>query len=283
LGSASDVTDLEQALGGGTRADAAARLGGEPLQDLKHREPSLPRTQNTQAPHARPDLSRLRKATRVEIEQIAKTRGINPRAVQRAQDLGTLRVGEVCRYLSWVLLDSSKLCAEARRLNRKPYPAITSGKIQLSERKAHTLGGSRKDWPVGIIPAAEYRKSVEAILLVEGGPDYLAALHFILEQRKKGVLPVAILGRGQGLRGLHPDSLEHFRSRRVRIVPHDDPDGGSYQSALGWAKQLRHAGAEVDFFQLKNLRTVDSRMVKDLNDCCELAPSQVAELETLFP
>jgi hypothetical protein len=85
------------------------------------------------------------------------------------------------------------------------------------------------------MPAVEYRKSVEAILLVEGGPDYLAALHFALAQKRTGVLPVAILGRGQGLRGLHPESLEHFRGRRTRIYPHDDPDGRSYQSALRWA------------------------------------------------
>ncbi|HXM29985.1 MAG TPA: hypothetical protein VN957_28430, partial [Chthoniobacterales bacterium] len=83
-------------------------------------------------------------------------------------DLGTLRVGEVCGYLSWVLLDASGLCAEGRRLNRRPYPEIAYDKIQLGERKAHTLRGSRKDRPVGILPAKEYRHCVEALLLIEG-------------------------------------------------------------------------------------------------------------------
>jgi hypothetical protein len=224
----------------------------------------------------------LRKATRAELQQIADSRNIDLRAVESAQDLGTLRVGEVCGYPSWVLLDASGLCAEARRLNRKPYPAIANGKVALGERKAHTLRGSRKDWPVGILPAAEYRKSVESILVVEGGGDYLAALHFAFAQKRTGILPVAILGRGQGLRGLHPDSLEHFRDRRVRIVPHDDPDGGSYQSALRWAKQLRDIGAEVDFFHLRNLQTSTGK-VKDLNDCCEIHPNLFGELQDLFP
>jgi hypothetical protein len=232
----------------------------------------------------RPNVSGLRKATRAELQRIADSRKIDVRAVDLAQDLGTLRVGEVCRYESWVLLDESGLCAEGRRLNRKPYPALAiAGKIKLSERKAHTLRGSRKDWPVGILPAKEYRQSVEAFLLVEGGPDYLAALHFTLRQKRRGVLPVAMLGRGQGLRGLHPESLEHFRGRRVRIVPHDDPDGGSYLSAARWAKQLRAVGAAVDYFNLKGLLTANGKAVKDLNDCCELATNQAAELLDLFP
>jgi hypothetical protein len=231
----------------------------------------------------RPVLSGLRKASRAELQQIADSRNIELRAVELAHDLGTLRVGEVCGYPSWVLLDASGLCAEARRLDGKKYPAVTTDNVQLSERKAHTLRGSRKDWPVGILPAAEYQKNVETILAVEGGPDYLAALHFSLKQRKTGILPVAILGRGQGLRGLHPDSLEHFRGKRVRIYPHDDTDGGSYRSALRWAKQLRDVGAEVDFFTFKGLCKADGSRVKDLNDCTELAPEHAHRLEELFP
>ncbi len=111
----------------------------------------------------------------------------------------------------------------------------------------------------------------------------MAVLHFALKQERTGILPVAILGRGQGLRGLHPDSLEHFRGRRVRMVPHNDPDGGSYLSAIRWAQQLRGVGALVDSFHLKGLQAATGAPVKDLNDCCYLAPSQAAELLNLFP
>ena len=51
-----------------------------------------------------PNVSRLRKASRAELEQIADSRRIDPCAVQLAQDMGTLRGGEVCGYPSWVLL-----------------------------------------------------------------------------------------------------------------------------------------------------------------------------------
>lgn len=229
----------------------------------------------------RPDLSRFTKGSRAELQRIADSRKIDLRAVELAQELGTLRVGKVCGYQSWVLLDESGLCAEGRRLNRGLYQV--DRKFGLSERKAHTLRGSRKDWPVGILPAKEYRQHVEELLLVEGGPDYLAALHFTLAQKRTGILPVAMLGRGQGLRGLHPESLEHFRDRRVRIVPHNDPDGGSYLTAARWAKQLRAVGAEVDSFHLKDLRTAAGKPIKDLNDCCELEASQSVELAELFP
>jgi hypothetical protein len=188
----------------------------------------------------RPVLSGFRKGSRAELQSIADGRQIDLRAVELAQGLGTLRVGDVCRYQSWILLDESGLCAEARRLDRKPYPSVTNAKFQLGERKAHTIRGSRKDWPVGILPDKEYRQGVETFLLVEGGPDYLAALHFAVVQKRAGVLPVAMLGRGQGLRGLHPDSLEHFRGARVRIVPHNDPDGVVFErGSMGKATPRR--------------------------------------------
>ena len=235
------------------------------------------------AKSTRPKLSGLRNAAHHQLEQIAKSRNISVRAVELAQDLGTLRVAEVCGFLSWVLLDESGLCAEARRFNRKPYPEIKTEKMQLGERKAHTLGGSQKNWPVGVLPAREYRQSIEVLALVEGGPDYLAALHFALAQKRTGILPVALLGRCQGLHGLQPDSLQYLRGMRVRIYPHNDADNGSYKSASVIAKQLKQVNCEVDCFLFDGLEKTNGSKVKDLNDCCDLAPNQSAELEELFP
>jgi CHC2 zinc finger len=294
-GAHGDVTNLEQALGGGTRSEAAERLGAERTQKASQlpkapkQEPGPTITKENPSGRAqkkaearRPNVSSLRMASRAELQQIADSRKIDLRAVELAQDLGTLRIGEVCGYLSWVLLDESGLCAEGRRLNRKPYPAVTTGKVQLSERKAHTLRGSRKDWPVGIMPAAEYQKSVEAILVVEGGPDYLAALHFALQQRKTGILPVAILGRGQGRRGLHPESLEHFRGKRVRIFPHEDPDRLGLRSAVRWARELQKLNCRVDLFRFRGLLKRDGAPINDLNDCVELSESDSPKLDEIF-
>jgi hypothetical protein len=96
-------------------------------------------------------------------------------------------------------------------------------------------------------------------------------------------LPVAILGRGACVHGLHPEALHHFRGRRVRIYPHNDPDGGSYKNALLWANQLAKLDCEVDFFTFRGLRKANGRHVKDLNDCVEIASDQISNLEGLFP
>lgn len=46
----------------------------------------------------RPVLLGFVKSTRIEAQRIADSRKIDVRAVELAQDLGTLRVGEVCGY-----------------------------------------------------------------------------------------------------------------------------------------------------------------------------------------
>jgi hypothetical protein len=185
----------------------------------------------------------------------------------------------VCGLDSWVVKDSSGLCAEARRLDGKCFPQIG----HLSERKAHTIRNSCKSWPVGILPAESYRKSFDVIALVEGGPDLLSVIHFALKQHRVGILPVAILGRGVCRHGLHPDSLEYFRGMRVRIYPHDDPDGISYENTVILAKQLEQLNCEVDVFIFKGLRKRNGEKIKDLNNCTEIATEEVHKLEELFP
>jgi len=98
---------------------------------------------------------------------------------------------------------------------------------------------------------------------------------------KSGIVPTAVLSRT--VREFHPEALELFHGKRVRIFPHDDADGGSYRSALVWAKQLKGLGCDVDFFVFKKLRKVDGSPVKDLNDCVQLEPKSSDQLEGLFP
>jgi hypothetical protein len=230
---------------------------------------------------SKPNLSRLRKGTREELIQIAQTRNLDVRAVELAQDMGTLRFGRVCGVPSWILTDASGLCAEARRLDGKLYPAITTKRYELGERKAHTLRHSKKNWPTGLLPAPAYR-NFEAIAMVEGAPDLVAVLHFMLLQGKTGILPVAMLGRGQALGGIHPEALELFRARRVRIYPHNDSDEGGYRCASEWARQLKEVGADVDFFLFKRMRKHNGKRLKDFNDCCEIGRRFAHRLEELF-
>jgi hypothetical protein len=227
-----------------------------------------------------PDFRMLRAGRPWELARVAATRNIYLKAAEVAHDMGTLRFGLVCKRPSWIVTDSSGLCAEARRLDGRPYPAL--GTV-FAERKAHTLRHSRKNWPVGILPAAAYRKSFDVIALVEGGPDFLAVNHFALEHHRLGILPVAILGRGVCNHGLHHDSLEHLSGTRVRIFPHDDPDGRSYENTALLSKQLERLDCEVDLFTFSGLFKQNGERIKDLNDCTEIAAEQSHKLKGLFP
>jgi hypothetical protein len=257
---------------------------GEAIRQFLERADSfvrmIPQRTITPRERSKPDLKCLRSGGIRELARVAATRNIHLKAAEVAQDMGTLRFGLVCKRPSWIVTDSSGLCAEARRLDGKPYAAI--GTV-LPERKAHTLRHSRKSWPVGILPSAGYRKSFDMIALVEGGPDFLAVNHFALKQRRHGILPVAILGRGVCNHGLHPGSFEHFMGMRVRLYPHDDPDGVSYQNADLLSRQLERLGCEVDVFTFEGLRKQNGERIKDLNDCTEIAPEDSDKLEGLFP
>jgi hypothetical protein len=166
---------------------------------------------------------------------------------------------------------------EARRLDNQKYPQIGD----LSERKAHTIRDSQKAWPVGIQPVANYLELCRIIALVEGSSDYFAALHFAQLLNVPGVLPVAVLSRA--LKAFHPQSLDRFRGRRIRILPHNDQDAGGYQSAVLWAKQLQKVDCKVDAFKFKGLRKADGSPVNDLNDCVQIATADLGKLQELFP
>lgn len=208
---------------------------------------------------------------------LAHLRGLWWTATAKAAELGTLFFGTVCSFPSWILTDERRLCAEARRLDGKPFPAFGD----LSERKAHTLKGSVKNWPVGIAVRGFSPSDFRAILVVEGGPDYLAALHFTLRD-KSDCLPLAILGAGAAS-ALHPEALELLKGCRVRFYPHADANGVGTKAVQNWARQLRRARSAVDAFTFEGLQKADGSHVKDLNDGAFLSEKDAAELEGLLP
>jgi hypothetical protein len=100
------------------------------------------------------------------------------------------------------------------------------------------------------------------LAIVEGGPDALAALHFAqAEGAAERVGIVAILGASNSIPA---DALNHFKNKRVRVFPHDDPAG--LKAAANWEKQLRTAGAETDCFLVGGVALDGGGISKDLND-----------------
>lgn len=222
-----------------------------------------------------PMLPSVKKPTEDEVRLIAASRRLDPGAVELAARLSLLVIGEVHGHRSWILTDSSEKIAEARRLDGKPFPPGGP----LSERKAHTFKNSSKAWPVGTAVLTS-KVHCRAVMMVEGGPDLLAALHFALDAGD--VLPIAMLGRSAGA-AIDPDAMGLLRDRRVRIYPHHDADGGGRASAKKWAAQLYAAGCRVDFFTFDGLTRHDGKPVKDLNDAVLIHPDQCSELSNLLP
>ncbi|MDB6079924.1 MAG: hypothetical protein JWO82_3671, partial [Akkermansiaceae bacterium] len=190
-----------------------------------------------------------------EWGRVARLRRLDPAAVAMAAGMGVLVFGTVCGTPCWILSEREKI-AEARRMDGLPFVSTD----RLGERKAHTLAGSRKDWPLGL---GELERVPEATaLVVEGGPDYLAALHFLERAGDRHCVPVAMMGRSSRI---SPEALRVFEGRRVRLYPHDDPDGGGVTAALRWAEQITDAGGQGDLFSFDGLVRRDGRPVKDLN------------------
>ncbi|MBS0632058.1 MAG: hypothetical protein JSS11_09105 [Verrucomicrobia bacterium] len=75
---------------------------------------------------------------------VAETRRLTPEAVSLALALRTLTFAIVQGYRCWLLTDAASRIAEARRIDGMPFQECGP----LGRRKAHTLRGSRKSWPL---------------------------------------------------------------------------------------------------------------------------------------
>jgi len=119
----------------------------------------------------------------------------------------------------------------------------------------------------------------QTILFCEGGPDLLAAVHFIvMAGRAAEVAPVAMLGAGQRI---HLDALPLFAGKRIRIYAHADEPGR--KAAKTWAAQLATVGARVDAVDSGGYRMKDGRTSGDLNDLTQIHPDDAGELTDLLP
>jgi hypothetical protein len=166
--------------------------------------------------------------------------------------LKTLRFCRVCNnQMCWLLSDASRRCAEARRIDGEMFPALGAS---LGERKSHSITGSDKSWPVGIIPPGFeepwLKQHCHKLLLVEGGPDYLAACQIIVESPATdfdNVLPVAILGASNSIA---VDVLHYFIGRQTTIVAHGDNEGRD--ASARWEEQITSAGGTAQVVYLNN-------------------------------
>jgi hypothetical protein len=249
-GRGGDVIDLERALGGGSVREAIERLSGS-LSPLV-----LPRAE----PKARkqagswPWPEQLRLGSKEEHEHLAADRRISANACRLAEARGLLRFLGTREGAAWVVTDRIRENAVAR---------LVSGQLWSNGAKAKTLPDSRAKRPIGILEAMDFGK----VAIIEGGPDTLAAFHFMLEcGTESEVAPVCMTSTNADFL---PGDLARLRGKVLRLFPHADPQG--YNAALRWLKQLRPISADIDIADLGGLIKSDGAGAKDLNDLTALA------------
>ena len=154
---------------------------------------------------------------------------------------------------TWVLWHGP---AATRRLLHLTYTCL------VSNAKAWTLPSSHASWPIGLEESLHY----PIVLLVEGGPDLLAAAHFAwCEGRDKETAIVAVMGASHRLKSY---SLTILAGKRIRIFSHNDRSG--IAATKRWAKQLKNVGSVVDAVSFDGLVQTDGAEVSDLNDLCNV-------------
>jgi hypothetical protein len=255
-GEAGDAVDFFQRATGLPQKDACRKF----IELAGGQIASAPRAAQPQARPAdakpKPVFPAFSTGTPAEIQHLASQRKIPREGLNFAIERGLLRFGILKDCMAWIVTDSAKVNAQARRMDGQQWEHIGA--------KAWTLPGAWASWPLGIMEARPF----QAIALSEGGPDFLAAHYFALFEQsthppKRDVQcsPVAMLGASQRI---HADALPMFAGKRVRIFGHDDDAGRG--AVERWAAQLKSIGADVDAFSFAGLHQVDGKPVKDLND-----------------
>ena len=223
-GSGGDVVDFVAKAKGVTVKEALATLCAMTGPEAPDRPPE--RVSEPKGIRWPPDI---RMPLGDECHALATLRSLSPEAFFLAGRLGTLKVATVYGQKSWIITDCNARCAEARRFDGALFP---------NGKKGFCLPGSKKDLPLGLKTSNPAFDQLAQLLLVEGMPDYYAALQLSIES-EISFRPIAILGAS--LTTLS-DTQQYLAQKKILIICHNDPQG---QVALPkWVKELYRLGAK---------------------------------------
>ena len=210
---------------------------------------------------AGPKLPPLRRGTDAELRELSELRGFSIEALRLAERRGFLSFCAQWGHAAWCITDCRRELYEFRRVDGEKWAAYG----RLPARKCHCVG-TGKSWPIGTLESERFSK----VAWVEGAPDLLAAIHFLLlENKAETVAPVGILGASNHRLAL--EALAKFKGKFVCLFPHLDEAGRV--AARSWARQLKESGAaRVTAFDLSGLVTVDGSEGKDLADVLKIHP-----------
>jgi hypothetical protein len=187
-----------------------------------------------------------------DLLRVAILRAIALEGIELASTRGLLRFANWRNHPCWIITDSQRMIAQARRMDGEPFA------IGSDQCKTITLPGSYAGIPIGLNESREF----STVVIVEGGPDLLAAHACMWAEDRTDVAAVAVLGAGQ-----RPITAiwSVFKEKRVRVYCHRDSAG--MKAGRAWNRSLVAAeAAKVDGFKFDGLRKFDDSPVNDLND-----------------
>jgi len=160
----------------------------------------------------------------------------------------------------WLITDAHRLNAQMRRLDGQPIPTAGGNLV-----KAKTLRGSRASWPIGLSDVYDR----DHLLIIEGGPDLLAAAALVVEMAGVTQAPrfgfLCITGASNRL---PENALEDLAGKKFTAVQHRDRAGR--KATLRWNAQLSGTlGGPVDYWTLRipaSFAFSDGEPVGDLAD-----------------
>lgn len=258
-----DLIDLWRLTRGCSLGDAIKACAA--WLNVEHHTPVAPR-----APKAQPTVQllppsqswlslqrSLRKGTISELDALARQRGLPCFAgLELASQRGLLHFADVFddgfEWPAWVLTDPDRINAQARRTDGKRWT-----KHDIKAKTIPGITGPNASWPIGLCNAAD-----KDIVLVEGGPDLLAAWHLIwAEERTRDLAPVCIPGTSHKISEL---ALPLFAKKTVWMYADNDAAGA--KAAEVWSAQLRSVGCTIH----SNPLSLDG--AKDLNEALAEPP-----------
>ncbi|MFO1498502.1 MAG: hypothetical protein U1G07_08945 [Verrucomicrobiota bacterium] len=205
------------------------------------------------------------------LQQISRLRNIGMAGLRLGVERGLLFIADYRDAPCWIVTDSSRRLAQARRMDGRLL-TLKDG----SESKALTLPGSIASLPLGTPEAEQFAN----LLLVEGGPDLLAGLHFLVcECRQRDATVVCMLGASQRIA---ESAVPAFHGKTVRIFPHIDSSQAGRIGAAHWVRAIKPVARKVDGFDFTDFHRVDGAPVKDLNDLCLIDPDEFEQHRLLW-